>query len=540
MAGFLRLFSIVALLSGGIMTSAVAQQVAPPPHLVPELDPIEAAAARIAADISAGLANAPRTYFQPAPAVPAPEADSAPSEPPSLWGFIKKKLKDRQAPVPTASPAVAEAAPDPDAFVRKIAFWPVWEDELEVSESFVRTVNDAVLAELIRARHPDDRYLARDHLWRLSEELDRGASPQESAAGISALMRRAGADVLIMAQLQPVNGASLRISYKAVSVNSSGVLAQSRWQKLDYDFDRARTLSLQAALGTAAKDMVAGARGLKDVTLLGLTYQDTGVQTPFASWVLKGLTAEIENAASAQPISINLARLETDLSGQSLQKTSAEARIAGAVEGRYLLSGQYWDLGDTVDFQFQLEAGDGTAARWSGQVRKSSIPETFELTPRRPDRRQTPLAEQVGPIQLTLSSMAGRNPVLRIGDELTLLFEVSAPSYLYCFYLQEDGKLFRIFPNKLHTDARLDGGRAISLPGPEEAFVWKVEPPAGPELLSCYATDRDVLHQLPVDVATQDFVPLSYAGMGDVDGMFAALENVAYARNSMVVNVVPK
>ena len=85
----------------------------------------------------------------------------------------------------------------------------------------------------------------------------------------------------------------------------------------------------------------------------------------------------------------------------------------------------------------------------------------------------------------------------RIGEKLNLLIGLDRDAWLYCFYRQVDAKTFKIFPNRFHAEARLAGGRVHTVPGDAMPFDFNLTPPAGVELVKCFATSRDVTAELP-------------------------------------------
>jgi hypothetical protein len=445
----------------------------------------------------------------------------------SLWTI--KKLSDKKNPPPVKSNH------------RKIAVWPFWKDELRISKDFARSVSESVLAELVRGTIPFNQFIARDELTKLTQDIDDFNSLRNSAEKINKLMRNAGADAIITAQIRPVNSKNLGISYKAVEVGTGVILAQTRYHALVYDFDVDKTLTIDDAIKASAAYFSKALGSIQTVRPQGMHYQDTGVQTTFGRWFAKRFTGEIVRTAGGKGNSIEIADAilkETKVRrrGLRLSERTVDSIMTEKPTGDYVFSGEYWDLGKTIDLQISMTGGDGTRKSWQGNVRRKSVPKELSLKPKK-DFTAARKNDGVGPIALSLSSSRGKNPVFRLGQKMVLFIETSRDSYLYCFYRQANGKVMKIFPNRHHKSARIVGSTLRSIPGKSMKFDWVIEPPLGAELVKCYAFDRNVSADLPKAIRDLDFQTLPYRSLDGITRAFRQIKNAAIAENSMVVNV---
>jgi hypothetical protein len=133
-----------------------------------------------------------------------------------------------------------------------------------------------------------------------------------------------------------------------------------------------------------------------------------------------------------------------------------------------------------------------------------------------------PLAVKVAPV----------NEVQRLarGEALQLSVRPSRDAFVYCFHQDENRKIARFFPNRWHRDSRV-GVAGVQLPGAMR-FEIVMNPRGVVETVSCFATERDVLAQLPAGLNGGDFAPLAVASLDQVRSAFARLTGGAMAHES--------
>lgn len=424
---------------------------------------------------------------------------------------------------------------------RKVAVWPFWKDELRISKDFAKAVSESVLAELVRGTISYNRFIARDELTKLTQDIDDFNSLKHSSEKINQLMRNAGADAIITAQIRPVNSKNLGITYKAVEVGTGVILAQTRFHALVYDFDVDKTLAVDDGIKASAAYFAKTLGRIQTIRPQGMHYQDTGVQTSFGRWFAKRFVGELNRVVGDKDNSMVIADAVIKGSdirrrGLRLSERTAESIMTEQPTGDYVFGGEYWDLGKTIDVQISMTGGDGKRKTWQGNVRRKSISKELTLRPKK-DFSSARKNDGVGPISLRLSSTRGQNPVYRLGQKMVLFVEASRDSYLYCFYRQANGKVMKIFPNRYRKSALISATSLRKIPDKSMKFDWVVEAPVGTELVKCYAFDRDVAVDLPKSIREIDFEALPYRSLDGITRALRQIRNAAIAENSMVVNV---
>jgi len=136
-----------------------------------------------------------------------------------------------------------------------------------------------------------------------------------------------------------------------------------------------------------------------------------------------------------------------------------------------------------------------------------------------------------GPIDVRLSIDKGSD----IGSELlTVKIKSELDVWLYCYHLQEDGKVFQIFPNNINQSPR------IPVNGTQTAQAKLNRPIEEPELVKCFAVKKDISARLPSEFFQKEFVPLPSNMKFDLPRMFRTLENVVMTEASLVISNSPR
>lgn len=92
-------------------------------------------------------------------------------------------------------------------------------------------------------------------------------------------------------------------------------------------------------------------------------------------------------------------------------------------------------------------------------------------------------------------------------------------AHVYCFMQDENQRIVRFFPNRFRRDSLVSARDGVQLPGPMR-FEIRANPQGVKETVSCLATERDVLADLPVALASADFAPLPLASLEQVRDAF--------------------
>ena len=112
------------------------------------------------------------------------------------------------------------------------------------------------------------------------------------------------------------------------------------------------------------------------------------------------------------------------------------------------------------------------------------------------------------------------------------------PAALYCFYLQANRRLLKIFPNPEHAQAELAPG-LHEIPGNLFPFNFVISEPPGIELIKCFAASRDVTAALPPSLRKNSLDALPIGSEWELARIFRGLKGVGLSEVSLVVTVDP-
>jgi hypothetical protein len=153
-----------------------------------------------------------------------------------------------------------------------------------------------------------------------------------------------------------------------------------------------------------------------------------------------------------------------------------------------------------------------------------------------PARPATPVATPITPptpptLQLATSD---RRTAFATGEPYSLTLQSSRDAYVYCYLLDEAGRLARFFPNRFARDAFVPGGRPLALPG-KMRFQFAMNGKGARETATCFATPRDVSAELPTALMGTDFDPLPSATLAQLRSAFLNLAGPALAQETLHV-----
>lgn len=118
------------------------------------------------------------------------------------------------------------------------------------------------------------------------------------------------------------------------------------------------------------------------------------------------------------------------------------------------------------------------------------------------------------------------------GEPLRLTIRPTRDAHVYCYHQDEHRKITRFFPNRFRPDSRVPADQPLQLPGPMR-FEIVMNGRGVPEAIACFATEQDVLAQLPPAVAGADFDALPVASLDQVRSAFAKAAPGALAQESL-------
>ncbi|MCG3189546.1 MAG: hypothetical protein LKCHEGNO_01982 [Burkholderiaceae bacterium] len=115
-------------------------------------------------------------------------------------------------------------------------------------------------------------------------------------------------------------------------------------------------------------------------------------------------------------------------------------------------------------------------------------------------------AAPAAPLTLQLTSSAEGRRLAR-GEAVQLSIRPSRDAHVYCYLQDEKRQVTRFFPNRFRRDSRVAPTAGLQLPG-SMRFELIMNPRGVAETVTCFATERDVLAELPPGVNGGDFQPL--------------------------------
>ena len=415
----------------------------------------------------------------------------------------------------------------------RVAIWPFQEKDVPISVEAARTFDTELLTRLKNAAGRNLVFVGRRELRTLTADLEESNLDIDNPVALVA--NSAKVDVLIIGTLQLQDGRA-RLSYKALGASGKRVgriLASTSARTVKFQQQQA-ALTLDLALRNAARKLAGLARDMQELTLGGIRFESSRVQTPLGRYVEQRAADEFTDVYN-NVLSNRMIRISREqVTENDLKPPDERTDTTHVNKGRYTLTGTYWDFGSAIDLRLRLKAPDGRVGVWSGRILP---PEGIQIRPT--GNFPTVLLENdgLGPFKFTLSSGRGENPVYNIGDKLNLLVRLDQDAWMYCFYRQADGKMLKIIPNQYYENPFIKGGNIQTIPGPRLPFDLNIGEPAGVELVKCFAVSRDITDDLPRELRSLDF-PVLPDGMDfRLPAIFRRLQNVAVSEASVVITV---
>ncbi len=435
---------------------------------------------------------------------------------------------------------------DPRAGVAamRVAIWPFDEETSPVSPELGREYNGRLLARLLeRARNntdrPQIRFIEREELGTIIEEVRETSVFDDVGNPVAALLKSAKVDVLIIGRLRAVSARStdLIVVYRAVKVADGEDIAVTAGRRMVGAIQGGRPgVALEQAIGRAVEVLSEAAPDMTELRLGGISYQATGVQTSAGPYIEEQIGIALQrayrNVLSERGLIVKRAELTQGDIARLQQATAGQTNEQNVK----LLRGTIWDFGPSLELRLVLRNGASTVAGWRGFVRRDSLPPGLRIVP---EGHFGALADNLpGPIAIELSSRRGRTPRYQIGESLHLLVRTTRPAALYCFYLQANRRLLKIFPNPEHAQAELAPG-LHEIPGNLFPFNFVISEPPGIELIKCFAASRDVTAALPPSLRKNSLDALPIGSEWELARIFRGLKGVGLSEVSLVVTVDP-
>ncbi|MFM9883569.1 MAG: serine/threonine-protein kinase [Burkholderiales bacterium] len=119
-----------------------------------------------------------------------------------------------------------------------------------------------------------------------------------------------------------------------------------------------------------------------------------------------------------------------------------------------------------------------------------------------------------------LSPATGAVHVFRPGERIALQIKPSRDAHVYCYLQDETRRIVRFYPNRFTNSALVKTSAPLQVPGTMGfelvANIWGVK-----ETVACFATERDVMAELPQAITGIDFENLLVSSLEHVTSAFA-------------------
>jgi len=142
-----------------------------------------------------------------------------------------------------------------------------------------------------------------------------------------------------------------------------------------------------------------------------------------------------------------------------------------------------------------------------------------------------PGATPASPLTLRVATSADGRQLTR-GEAVQLSIRPSRDAHVYCYLQDEKRQVTRFFPNRFQRDSRVQPATGLQLPGAMR-FELAMNTKGVPETVACFATERDVLAELPPGVNGSDFQPLPAATLDQVRQAFVKASGGTLAHESL-------
>lgn len=386
----------------------------------------------------------------------------------------------------------------------------------------------------------------RQKVQQLYDEWGSGARFDQA---VQALVKETRADWELVGSLRRVGG-RIEVQYRLVQLETLAARAFSNWHAVDLQAAAqcAGATTLEAAADAAARFWTQRLTvPLAVVKNAFLGQQDMGVRTRFGRQVAERLVASLVREAS-DPLTGRPVRAERiDLSGGDWLRFAATGSVTEALlgdePGAFLLEGSFWPRGTCTELRVWLR-GVQESQSWTGVIIDvpSDAPEDNAL----PAALQALRSDFAGPFGLVLTSNRGDDPAYRIGDNLQFGLRLDRAAHVYCFGADDTGGLIKLFPNAFHPDNHLRAGDFLLLPDdltpvglpPGSRIRWPAQPPAGANVIKCFAVAPQTVERLPRPIRENINRPITGVAMGDLLNVFRSVSNGAVSEASLAVTIV--
>lgn len=137
-------------------------------------------------------------------------------------------------------------------------------------------------------------------------------------------------------------------------------------------------------------------------------------------------------------------------------------------------------------------------------------------------------------LSLRIATSSDTRPGSKPGKAVQLTIRPSRDAHVYCYMQDKEGQVKRFFPNRFQRDSRVQPADGLKLPGAMK-FEIGLPPQGVRETVACFATEQDVLAQLPDAFNVGDFDTLPVGSLDQVKSAFAQATRGPLAQDTILL-----
>lgn len=429
-----------------------------------------------------------------------------------------------------------------------LGLWTISEEKSPVGSAATKRIYEELLSRLLSARPKCIDIIDSAGIGIIIDHLNKSGALEKNGDNVLAALSEAhqAVDMIVFPDLYAQSGKillTLRIVERATAETRALTAPIELPKQFTSDVSSDSALPLDAAIKAAAKHLVQSASALKEIQAGGIFFEGTEAQPPAGQFIqeqlLSALVEQASNVLTNKTIRVRGISIEP-ATPEAVEASDLDSKAVARKNGAHFLSGRYWIRDDAFDLRVSFTQPDGGTIDWRGRIRLSEF-KGMELRPRNPASLGTPLPKAAYAFQVT--SPKGISPTYKAGDELQLMIRVGRRAWLYCFYVDSKGQVLPIFPvpQKLAgaRSNQLEPNKLIKLPDPgKDVFRFTINSDTvGEELVSCYATVRDVRADLPPSLFPEQLSPIAFLTIDKLRQIFQGLKGAQVAESLVTMTI---
>jgi hypothetical protein len=432
-----------------------------------------------------------------------------------------------------------------------LGLWMFDEDKVPVGPATAERIYQETVSRLLELRPKCIDVLDSAGLAAVANHLSKSGALEKNGGSILASLTEANQDVTIVVFPSLFNQGgrtvfSLRAADRATGRTIALTAPTPLQDKILAENVSDTALSMDATIRAAGKYFAQNAVGMKAVRPLGIFFEDTGAQPEAGRYMLDKLMAHLSqetvNPVTGKTLKIRGIAVEPKATvGSVVEATTLKDSSATDAEERvHDLSGRLWLRDDVVELRLSMADSGGGTLSWQGRMKVSEFKD-LELRPKNPALAARPLETSSFAFQLT--SPRGRNPIYRPGEELVLLARLGKDAWVYCFYIDTNGMITTVLPNRFRDESnnfnRLAAKILHQLPDPaRDRFRFTLTADTmGEELMTCFASTNEIRAQLPKELFASGMSPIPFLRLEQLRSIFGSLKDTAVSEASVTVTV---